>query len=130
MDIVTDRFNAGAYYVGFAFLHPELAPAVFLFLMNFMFVDCFLSLAFLSWPIRSPNYFFMVDRKLWQWNWSKPGKAVNSGLFAILLIVTESLVVGLAFAALLVAIKIVSMIRLMRIGLPVPRHEADQSPSP
>lgn len=74
-------------------------------------------------PIRSPNYFFMVDRKLWQWNWSKPGKTVNSGLFAILLIVTESLVIGLAFAALLVAIKILSMVRLMRIGLPVPTHE-------
>ena len=54
-----------------------------------------LSLAFLAWPIRSPNYFYVVDRTLWLWNWSKPGKAVNSSIFAVLLLVTESVAVGL-----------------------------------
>lgn len=121
LDIVTDRFNAGAYYVGLAYLQPEVAPAAFLFMVNFMFIDCFLSLAFLAWPIRSPNYFFVVDHKLWLWNWSKPGKAVNSGAFAILLMVTGSVWLGLAFASALVVLKVVSLVRLMRIGLPVPQ---------
>ena len=39
----------------------------------------FLSLAFMAWPIRSPNYFYVVDRRIWLWNWSRPGKAANSG---------------------------------------------------
>ena len=47
-----------------------------------MVIDGFLSLAFLAWPITSPNYFYVVDRRLWLLNWSHPGKAVNSGLFA------------------------------------------------
>ena len=61
---------------------------VFIYLAEFMVVDCFLSLAFLAWPVRSPNYFYVIDRPLWLWNWSKPGKAVNSSLFAVLLLVT------------------------------------------
>lgn len=129
-DIVADRFNAGAYYVGLAYLQPELAPAVFLFLVNFMFIDCFLSLAFLAWPIRSPNYFHVVDRKLWQWNWSKPGKAVNSGVFAIILMVTGSLWFGVVFSLFLIGVKVISMRRLLRIGLPVPSvHQAMRSTS-
>ena len=65
-----------------------------IYLAEFMVVDCFLSLAFLAWPMRSPNYFYVVDRTLWLWNWSKPGKAVNSSLFAVLLLVTGWVWVG------------------------------------
>ena len=63
LDIFSDRFNAGAFYFGLAWLQPELAPAVFVYLAEFMVVDCFLSIAFLAWPIRSPNYFYVVDRR-------------------------------------------------------------------
>ena len=88
LDILCDRFCAAAFYIGLMWLEPEFAPAVLIYLAEFMVVDCFLSLAFLAWPMRSPNYFFVVDRPLWLWNWSKPGKAVNSSLFAVLLLVT------------------------------------------
>jgi CDP-diacylglycerol--glycerol-3-phosphate 3-phosphatidyltransferase len=90
------------------------------YLAEFMVVDCLLSLAFLAWPIRSPNYFHVVDRRLWLWNWSKPGKTANSALFAVLLLVTESAVLGLAVAGALLVMKSVSLTRLMRLGLPVP----------
>ena len=90
------------------------------YLAEFMVVDCFLSLAFLAWPIRSPNYFFVVDRPLWLWNWSKPGKAVNSSLFAVLLLVTGWVWVGVAIASALLVLKSVSLVRLGRLGLPVP----------
>lgn len=120
LDIVSDRFNAGAFYVGLAALKPDLAPAVFVYLAEFMVVDTFLSIAFLAWPIRSPNYFYVVDRTIWLWNWSKPAKALNSALFAVLLLVTGWMWVGLVIALGLLALKCWSLMRLMRLGLPVP----------
>lgn len=120
LDIMCDRLNAAAFYIGLAWLQPDLSPAIFVYLAEFMVVDCFLSIAFLAWPIRSPNYFFVVDRTIWLWNWSKPAKAVNSALFAVLLLVTGWMWVGLAIATALLVLKCVSLHRLTRIGLPVP----------
>lgn len=120
LDILSDRFNAAAFYLGLMWLEPDFAPAILIYLAEFMVVDCFLSLAFLAWPIRSPNYFFVVDRPLWLWNWSKVGKAVNSSLFAVLLLVTGWVWVGVAIASALLVMKSVSLVRLGRIGLPVP----------
>jgi len=120
LDILCDRLSAAAFYLGLAWLMPELVWPVMVYLTEFMVVDCFLSLAFLAWPIRSPNYFYVVDRPLWLWNWSKPGKAVNSSIFAVLLLVTESVAVGLVVASALLVLKSVSLARLIRLGLPVP----------
>ncbi len=120
LDILSDRFCAAAFYIGLVWLQPEFAIPVFIYLAEFMVVDCFLSLAFLAWPVRSPNYFYVVDRPLWLWNWSKPGKAVNSSLFAVLLLVTGWVWVAAAIATALLVMKSVSLVRLGRIGLPVP----------
>jgi CDP-diacylglycerol--glycerol-3-phosphate 3-phosphatidyltransferase len=90
------------------------------YLAEFMVVDCFLSLAFLAWPIRSPNYFYVVDRTTWLWNWSKPAKATNSAIFAVLLLTTGWTWVALAAASALLLAKSVSLVRLVRVGLPVP----------
>jgi CDP-diacylglycerol--glycerol-3-phosphate 3-phosphatidyltransferase len=120
LDILCDRFCAAAFYIGLIWLEPQFALPVMIYLAEFMVVDCFLSLAFLAWPVRSPNYFFVIDRTLWLWNWSKPGKAVNSSLFAVLLLVTEWVWVGVAIASALLVMKCVSLVRLGRIGLPVP----------
>jgi CDP-diacylglycerol--glycerol-3-phosphate 3-phosphatidyltransferase len=120
LDILSDRFCAASFYLGLVWLRPEFAVPVFIYLAEFMVVDCFLSLAFLAWPVRSPNYFYVVDRPLWLWNWSKPGKAVNSSLFAVLLLVTGWVWLGAAVATGLLVLKCVSLVRLGRIGLPVP----------
>lgn len=120
LDIMCDRMNAAAFYIGLAWLQPDLSPAIFVYLAEFMVVDCFLSIAFLAWPVRSPNYFFVVDRPIWLWNWSKPAKAVNSALFAVLLLVTGWMWVGLAIASALLVLKCVSLHRLVHIGLPIP----------
>jgi len=120
LDILCDRFCAAAFYLGLVWLHPDYAVPVFIYLGEFMVVDCFLSLAFLAWPVRSPNYFYVIDRQLWLWNWSKPGKAVNSSLFAVLLLVTGWVWVATAIAAALLVMKTASLVRLGRIGLPVP----------
>lgn len=122
LDILSDRFCAASFYLGLVWLMPDLTWPVMVYLAEFMVVDCFLSLAFLAWPIRSPNYFFVVDRTLWLWNWSKTGKAVNSSIFAVLLLVTESVMLGLVSALALLLLKCVSLVRLMRLGLPVPKR--------
>jgi CDP-diacylglycerol--glycerol-3-phosphate 3-phosphatidyltransferase len=120
LDILSDRLCAAAFYLGLVWLEPHLAWPVLVYLAEFMVVDALLSLAFLAWPIRSPNYFYVVDRPLWLWNWSKRGKAANSAIFAVLLLVTGSAALGLTVAAALLVLKTVSLVRLMRLGLPVP----------
>src|SRR3954471_3488943 len=120
LDILCDRFCAAAFYIGLIWLKLEFSPAVLLYLAEFMVVDCFLSLAFLAWPVRSPNYFFVIDRPLWLWNWSKPGKAVNSSLFAVLLLVTHQPWLGAVIATGLLVMKSASLVRLGRLGLPIP----------
>lgn len=120
LDILSDRLCAAAFYLGLSWLSPHLVWPVLVYLAEFMVVDAFLSLAFLAWPIRSPNYFHVVDRPLWLWNWSKPGKAANSAIFAVLLLVTGSAALGLLVATALLVLKVISLTRLVRIGLPVP----------
>ncbi|HET9500619.1 MAG TPA: CDP-alcohol phosphatidyltransferase family protein [Marmoricola sp.] len=127
LDILCDRFCAASFYLGLAWLSPEFVLPVFIYLAEFMVVDCFLSLAFLAWPVRSPNYFYVVDRPLWQWNWSKPGKAVNSSLFAVLLLVTGWVWLGVVIATALFVLKTVSLVRLARIGLPIPTQPSSVS---
>ena len=119
LDILSDRLCAAAFYIGLAWLDPHLAPAIFVYLAEFMVIDGFLSICFLAWPITSPNYFYVIDRRLWLLNWSHPGKAVNSGLFAILLLVTGWMEVGLVIALVLLAHKSVSLVKLMKLGMPL-----------
>jgi len=120
LDILCDRLCFAAFYVGLAWLEPHLAPAIFVYLAMFMVVDCFVSLGFLAWPITSPNYFYVIDRGLWLRNWSHPAKALNSGLFAILLLVTGWMWLGLAIAVALLAAKSYSLVGLLRLGMPIP----------
>lgn len=133
IDMICDRLSCGAFYVGLAWLQPEpllggepmtwvwLPVAVYLF--EFMVVDMYLSLAFLAWPIRSPNYFYVVDRRIYRWNWSTPGKAANSGLFAVLLLLTGWVWVALAIAVGLLVLKCVSLKWLLDLGIPVPEWQ-------
>jgi CDP-diacylglycerol---glycerol-3-phosphate 3-phosphatidyltransferase len=120
LDIMSDRFCAAAFYLGLAWVHPEFTIPVLIYLAEFMVVDCFLSIAFLAWRIRSPNYFYVVDRIVYRYNWSHPAKAVNSALFAVLLLVTRMPWLGAVIAAALLVFKIASLVRVARIGLPIP----------
>jgi CDP-diacylglycerol---glycerol-3-phosphate 3-phosphatidyltransferase len=122
IDIMCDRINCAAFYIGLAWLEPEMVLPVSVYLFNFMVIDMFLSMAFLAWPIRSPNYFYVVDRRIYTWNWSKPAKAVNSSLFAVLLLVTGWWQVGLVIAVALVVLKCVSLRWLLQLGIPVPER--------
>ena len=133
IDMVSDRLSCGAFYVGLAWLQP--APFFFsdepmeligipiaVYLFEFMVIDMFLSMAYLAWPIRSPNYFYVVDRRIYLWNWSRLGKAANSGLFAVLLLATGWWWLGLIIAIGLLVLKLVSLRWLLQLGLPVPER--------
>ena len=88
--------------------------AVFLF--QFMVLDAHLSLTFLNWPLRSLNYFNLVDRTVYQWNWSTIGKAFNSGALVILMLTTRSPLACTALALSVTAVKVGSLVRVHRIG--------------
>jgi CDP-diacylglycerol---glycerol-3-phosphate 3-phosphatidyltransferase len=124
VDMLCDRLNCAAFYLGFAYLEPSMLLPVAVYLFEFMVIDFFLSLAFLYWPIRSPNYFYLVDRRLYRWNWSIPAKTVNSSLFAVLLLVTGWWWLGLVVALALLTLKCVCLRWLLQMGLPVPARPA------
>ena len=124
LDILCDRLNCAGFYLGVCWIEPDAVIPVGIYLASFMVVDTFLSLAFLAWPVRSPNYFYAVDERIWRWNWSKPAKAVNSAVFAVFLLVDQLWWVALAMALLLLGLKLVSLSWLMKLGLPVPGEPA------
>jgi CDP-diacylglycerol--glycerol-3-phosphate 3-phosphatidyltransferase len=132
LDIMCDRLSAAVFYVGFAWYDPTMIAPVAIYLAEFMVIDLFLSLAFLAWPLSSPNYFYLVDRRLYWWNWSRWGKALNSGAFAVFMVVTRDPVLAGAIALVLFGLKCVSLGWLMRLGLPVPSGclHPDDTPKP
>jgi CDP-diacylglycerol--glycerol-3-phosphate 3-phosphatidyltransferase len=122
LDVVCDRACALVFYVGWAWLSPDMVLPVGIYLAEFAVIDTLLSLAFFVWPLRSPNYFFLVDSPLWRWNWSKAGKAVNSSAFALLMVVTRRPEPAVVIAAMLLVVKAVSLTRLAR--LPAPSNDS------
>jgi CDP-diacylglycerol---glycerol-3-phosphate 3-phosphatidyltransferase len=120
LDIVCDRLCIALYYVSYGHLHHEMLPAIALFLFQFMVLDAQLSLAFLGWPLRSLNYFDLVDHRVHRWNWSPAGKALNGGALAVLMVVGGSPVLCCALVVVVAAVKVASLMRLHRRGIPTP----------
>lgn len=77
-DIVCDRACTGILCVGLVASVASALPVVVVFVLSFMVLDSMLSMAFLCWPVLSPNYFHVVDRRVWQLNWSPLAKAANT----------------------------------------------------
>jgi CDP-diacylglycerol--glycerol-3-phosphate 3-phosphatidyltransferase len=117
---VCDRLSAACFYIGFSWYDPALVIPVGIYLAEFLVVDTFLSLAFLAWPLTSPNYFGLVDRRIWRWNWSRWGKTLNSSAFALLLVLTRQPLLAGAVAVALLGLKITSLVWLSRLPLPLP----------
>ena len=117
LDVICDRASCGLLAATLIAIEPQAAPAVTVFLLQFMVVDCVLTLAFLRWPILSPNYFFLVDRRIYLWNWHWVAKATNTTA----LIVTVALglyEVALVLAVAQLVVKSVSLVALLRLPEP------------
>ena len=121
-DILADRMSVAFFYLNYLVLYPNLAPAIVLFLVQFMVIDHYLSNQYLRWPIMSPNYFYRVDPTIWKLNWSKLGKACNTGLITLLLLLTKSNALVVPAVLILLGIKLYSSVRLMRLKEPITRE--------
>ena len=117
LDILCDRASCGMLAVTYLGLVPAAAPAITVFLLQFMVVDCMLSLGFLRWPVLSPNYFGAVDRTIYLWNWSPVAKATNTA--ALILVVAAGWYgAALVLALAQLAVKSVSLVALTRLPDP------------
>ncbi len=105
LDIVSDRACMGLLCVGLLDHLPAIWPVEIVFLLSFMVLDTMLSLAFLCWPIASLNYFYLVDRRVWQLNWSPVAKAAN----------TAGVVVAVALGAYAVAFVVAVALVLVKV---------------
>ncbi len=120
LDIVADRLCVAVIYLGYGFMHPDMLGAIGVYLVEFMFIDGFLSLTFLFWPLLSPNYFYLVDKRIFDLNWSPLGKVVNSSLFLLATLFVGSPLLSLVIVAIVTGVKLYSLRRLYQIGIPTP----------
>ncbi|RLP86776.1 CDP-alcohol phosphatidyltransferase family protein [Micromonospora sp. CV4] len=114
LDIVSDRACTAVLCVGLVSLVPDVAVVALVFLLSFLVLDTMLSLAFLCWPVLSPNYFHLVDRRVWALNWSPLAKAANTaGVIGAVAFGQYQLALGVAVAV--VAVKLWSAAAVARL---------------
>ncbi len=105
LDIVSDRACTAVLFVGLVAHIPQALPVAAAFLPSFLVLDTMLSLAFLNWQLVSPNDFHVVDRLVWQLNWSPVAKAAN----------TAAVVLATALGAYVLAAAIALAVGLVKI---------------
>lgn len=118
-DIICDRACTSIACCAVVVLLPEAALVAIAFLVSFMVLDMMLSLAFLCWPLLSPNYFYRVDHRIWLLNWSPVAKAVNTA-GVIGAIALHQYPLGLGLTLLVAGVKVWSLLRVARL-LETPR---------
>jgi phosphatidylglycerophosphate synthase len=114
-DILSDRLLVALFYMNHLAWHHELVLPIALFLVQFMLLDHYLSNQFLRWNILSPNYFYLVDSTVWRLNWSPLAKLGNSGAVTVLIIVAPWPWLSIAASLAIIAIKVYSLLRIMRL---------------
>ncbi len=118
LDIFSDRLLVSFFYIIYLMFHPELAVVIALFLFQFNLLDLYLSNQFVRMPLRSPNYFFVIDPIIWRLSWSREGKFFNTALITIVLLVSNSAWLALPVIIGQIAGKVYSIVRLARLPLP------------
>lgn len=117
IDIIADRVETLFFYVNFLRFQPALYLPVAVYLIDFAFVDFYLSYQFVKYDIISPNYFYKVDRTVYRLNFSPVGKFCNSTVVTLTLIFLPRFqYFALAFACALIAVKIYSIRRLFNLA--------------
>jgi CDP-diacylglycerol--glycerol-3-phosphate 3-phosphatidyltransferase len=123
-DILSDRLLIGAFYANFLKAHPVMAVPIAMHLLQFVVLDQYLSHQFMRWPCLSPNYFHEVDRRVWLWNWSSPGKVANGGLVTGAVVGATlagwSWMVPALVSLSVISVKVWSIVRLASLPDPEP----------
>ncbi len=116
IDIIADRLEIIFFYVVFLHFRPNLYLPATLYLIDYAFVDFYLSYQFIKYDIISPNYFYKVDRIVYLLNYSPGGKFSNSSVVTLTLILLPQLsVIVSLYAVGLIIIKSYSVYRLYRL---------------
>lgn len=118
LDILADRVLVAMFYLNYVMLYPQLVVPVSMFLFQFMGIDHYLSNQFMRWPIKSPNYFYRVDKTIWQWNWSPLGKLVNSAVVTATLVLTKSPILGSIVCGAILVVKVWTAVRMSKLPAP------------
>lgn len=106
IDIIADRVEMLFFYAIFLMFNPSLFLPVVIYMIDFAFVDFYLSYQFIKYDIISPNYFYKVDPTVHTLNFSNVGKFCNSTVITLLLIFLPQMQLVTAFlAAVLIGIK-------------------------
>jgi CDP-diacylglycerol--glycerol-3-phosphate 3-phosphatidyltransferase len=125
MDIIVDRVEILFFFVNLFHFKPELVPAGSLYLIDYAFVDFYLSFQFNKYGIISPNYFNQVDRTIYLLNYSPAGKFCNSSVPTLMLIFLPGLHPLAGFlACILIGVKVFSVLRLWKIPQAASRRAA------
>nr|WP_320065540.1 CDP-alcohol phosphatidyltransferase family protein [Micromonospora sp. RTGN7] len=114
-DILADRTSSTVVIAALVQLRPTMAVPLALFLIQFDILDCALSLSFLRWPLLSINYFHLVHRGVYRWNWSPPAKAANTAGLVLLVAFGPTPVYATVFVLAVIAMKTVSLWTVCRI---------------
>lgn len=118
LDIISDRVLVAFFYLNYGALHPQMIVPIAMFLFQFMALDLFMSNQFMRWPIKSPNYFYLVDRTVWRWNWSPAGKLLNSAVVTAVLVLSHSALSGALVCGAIVVLKVWSLVRMSQLPAP------------
>ncbi len=116
IDIIADRLELIFFYVVFLHFRPHLFLPATLYLIDYAFVDFYLSYQFIKYDIISPNYFYKVDRIVYLLNYSPGGKFSNSSVVTLILIFLPQLGILMSiYATGLIILKSYSAYRLYNL---------------
>jgi phosphatidylglycerophosphate synthase len=113
IDIIADRLEIIFFYVVFLHFRSHLFLPATLYLIDYAFVDFYLSYQFVKYGIISPNYFYRVDKTVYLLNYSPGGKFSNSSVVTLILIFLPQLGIFISIYAIgLIIVKSYSVYRL------------------
>ena len=118
-DILVDRIQVAFFYLVYASFYPEKIWVIALFLLQFMVFDHYLSNQFLRYKIISPNYFYRVDKHVFNLLWSPIGKALNTGLVTLLILLVPTIIPALIATLGLIGIRVYCIVRMMQVKTPI-----------
>jgi CDP-diacylglycerol--glycerol-3-phosphate 3-phosphatidyltransferase len=118
IDIIADRIETLFFYINFLFFRPALFLPVAIYLINFAFIDFYLSYQFLKFDLISPIYFDKVSRPVYSLNFSSLARFCNSTVVTLILIfLPQFQIIATVFACGSIVVKSYSIHLLYKIGL-------------